>query len=848
MARRTQTRRSSNEIMQVDGPGPFIAKVVSHLDQTYMGALQVQLLKTNVQGDDESENNEVLIVNYAPPFFGSTPYVTNSPNDDYTASQQSYGFWAVPPDIGTKVLVIFVEGRRDMGYWIACLPDPFKNFMVPDGRPATEVTTDKTPANLKGRKLPVGEYNKIITDPNGFDPTLYPKPYNKDFTEILEVQGLLEDEARGTTTTSSRREVPSAVFGINTPGPLDKRVGSPKGPRGTQGNEADVYRSRLGGSSFVMDDGDDKFVRQFHAADGPPFYINKEAGEFGGDETIPQNELVRIRTRTGHQILLHNSEDLIYISNSRGTAWIELTSDGKIDIHAQDSISIMSDQDINFTAERDFNVDAGRNINMKASARWSDGVSVLNNKESGRIQFESAFDSNWYVGRNKRLTVKSNYDIQVEDEMKTTVNDNYNVHTNQHAYIKADASIHLTSGQSTYITSDANIFNKVTGNITTEVGGYASTKVTGYITTETADTSSLKAATHIYNQSGASINNTVGTNIYNDVAGNFNIKAGAFFAADASQIHLNSKLANAGSTGVAASTSTEATEPTDAVLVTPLDTITLPYMFPGSAQPVPYQSILTRAPQHEPWTQHENMNPQAFKPAETDRELPGELPSNDRVLTPDTFLKNTAGRKSSGYVNGSGGHGFGQAGQSDGAWGQGGVNTVPPAGQGSLDTIKTKSGITTQVAAVLKDNFQGFIDELEATGYEIKILYGYANRNAVGTNVKSFHASGAAIDINPATNGYYKPKRTPTPTDMPANVGDIARKWGLGWGGNWTSLSDAMHFSAGKSEGGAFDIQRGVIPGFPASETTMSTDLEAQAENGDVTGVPPGDPTTSGPQ
>jgi predicted chitinase len=96
--------------------------------------------------------------------------------------------------------------------------------------------------------------------------------------------------------------------------------------------------SRLGGSTFVMDDGD----------------ING------------QNELVRIRTRTGHQILMHNSQDLIYIGNSKGSAWIELTSNGKIDIFSQDSISIHSEQDFNFRADRDINFEAGRNIHMNA--------------------------------------------------------------------------------------------------------------------------------------------------------------------------------------------------------------------------------------------------------------------------------------------------------------------------------------------------------------------------------------------------------------------------------------------------------------------------------------------------
>jgi len=126
--------------------------------------------------------------------------------------------------------------------------------------------------------------------------------------------------------------------------------------------------NRLGGTSFVMDDGDPAFIRASHASAGPPTYINRESGEAGGDPTIPANELVRIRTRTGHQILLHNSEDLIYIANSRGTAWIELTSNGKIDIYAADSVSIHSEGDINLKADNDVNIEAGANINLKAGA------------------------------------------------------------------------------------------------------------------------------------------------------------------------------------------------------------------------------------------------------------------------------------------------------------------------------------------------------------------------------------------------------------------------------------------------------------------------------------------------
>jgi hypothetical protein len=126
---------------------------------------------------------------------------------------------------------------------------------------------------------------------------------------------------------------------------------------------------------------------------------------------------------------------------------------------------------------------------------------------------------------------------------------------------------------------------------------------------------------------------------------------------------------------------------------------------------------------------------------------------------------------------------------------------------GSLTTIRTSSGKTAQVNAAYAENFQGFINDLEATGYEIKSLGGFADRaNANNPNVKSYHAMGAAIDINPDSN-----PNNSTKTDLPPETAQLAQKWGLGWGMNWKHTKDPMHFSAAKSEQGSFDIQRGSI-------------------------------------
>jgi len=440
MSNSKYTRTTSSLKAGFKDSGPYEALVISNLDTKYMGGLTVELLKYTSSGSAPERSGQLINVKYLSPFYGVTPNAALTANDGYEHTQKSYGMWMVPPDVGAKVLVMFAEGNANFGYWIGCIPADYMNFMVPDGRASTENTTEITPPPLKGRKLPTGEYNKAIETGAKVDPTLFNKPYNKDFTESLEIQGLLNDEARGTTTSSARREMPSMVFGISSPGPKDRRDGHPTVEIGSAGNKVSVPSNRLGGTSFVMDDGDERFVRTTHAEDGPPIYKNKGNNEAGGDRTIPQNELMRFRTRTGHQILMHNSEDLIYIGNARGTTWIEMTSDGKIDIHAQDSVSIMTENDLNITAERDINMEAGRNVNIKAAGR-KPGTT------SGRVQIESKKDFNLSVGENSKITVGKNQHIAVKASQYIDTAKTLHIHTGQDNRLTSDGSTHIISAK-----------------------------------------------------------------------------------------------------------------------------------------------------------------------------------------------------------------------------------------------------------------------------------------------------------------------------------------------------------------------------------------------------------------
>lgn len=336
--------------------GPFLARVVSNIDPTYMGILEVEILRPSGSDGSASVFQQVKYLN---PFYGVTALTNNGKDpNDYGNTQKSYGMWFVPPDVGQTVVVIYINGNPKYAYWIGCVMDDEMNFMVP-GIAATQQVVEG------GGRLPVAEYNKLLNDRIG-DPEAVKKPKHPLAT-VLENQGLLADDTRGTTTSSARRESPSNVYGISTPGPLDKQDGAKKSLVGKPGSQVNTWVSRLGGQTFVMDDGDANFVRKKPASVAPPEYAAVEQGETG-DPTIPHNELIRLRTRTGHQILLHNSEDLIYIGNAKGTTWIEMTSNGKIDIYAKDSVSIHTENDFNLTAGRDINLTAAKNINMYAGA------------------------------------------------------------------------------------------------------------------------------------------------------------------------------------------------------------------------------------------------------------------------------------------------------------------------------------------------------------------------------------------------------------------------------------------------------------------------------------------------
>jgi hypothetical protein len=384
--------------------GPYIGIVKNNVDPARLGRLEVYIpdLAGLVDGP-----NVPITVTYASPFGGSTKGIP-SPDEFFSYEQQTYGFWAVPPDLDNQVLVTFVAGDISRGYWFACVPNADSRHMLPG---ISRLKNDKTifkGSGLEGRGLkdgdvylPTSEVN-LNSDEKQQDGNMLnlDRIAHQIQAEVVLQQGLETDPVRGTITSSSQRESPSRVFGLSTPGrpypdiaktaeskqAIDELLNNPDIT--IQNSQINNPQGRSGGHTLVMDDGD----------------------------VYGDNDLVRLRTAGGHTILMHDTENIIYITNKDGTAYVELTPNGAVNVYSAKTVSVRSELNIDLHADANVNIQAGDSINCFAEKNIE--VQAQQKRErvanehlmdagrydlrvGGQIKIKSGTTSGWTVGRGE---------------------------------------------------------------------------------------------------------------------------------------------------------------------------------------------------------------------------------------------------------------------------------------------------------------------------------------------------------------------------------------------------------------------------------------------------------------
>lgn len=404
---------------QVDVPYAVRGVVKNNIDATRSGRLQVYV--ADFGSPDPDDYTSWVTVSYMSPFYGNTTGTPSKGTGTFTENPHSYGFWAVPPDIGTEVICIFLNGKKDFGFFIGCIPQPGLSQMVPAiGGVTQHKASDSEKSKLAGTDdlpLPVIELNRsdksIFEDP-GFHTN--DRPVHSSIAAQYWQQGLIRDPVRGPITSSSMRESPSKVFGMSTPGrpifkgkitgasedEVSKKVASAK-------DEELKIIGRRGGHTFVMDDGD---------VDG-------------------FNQLIRLRTSAGHQITMSDDGQTLFVIHANGQSYVELGKEGTVDIFSVNSFNVRTQGDINFHADRNINIHAKKDLNI-----YAENIKTNSDKETSvrtGTEFKQYTLGDYSVKVAKNMSFASDKPASFLSKSTTFVNGSIiNLNTGQSAFQPKD--------------------------------------------------------------------------------------------------------------------------------------------------------------------------------------------------------------------------------------------------------------------------------------------------------------------------------------------------------------------------------------------------------------------------
>ena len=329
---------------------PIVGVVKNNIDPNRSGRIDVYIADFGGLNPDDSKS--WTTVGYMSPFLGSTrPSGPNGEKDygTYTQNPSSYGMWYSPPDIGSTVVCIFINGDINYGYYIGSIINPELLQMVP----AIGTNTLTSPVVFNGgeatsyggaTQLPVTNLNtnnKSIRDSARFLDA--PKPVHSYSASIYFQQGLLRDPVRGPVSSSALRESPSRVgWGVSTPGRPIYQGGFTDDTILKQSGSKDAAAlkiiARRAGHTLVMDDGD----------------------------VVGKDQFIRLRTSLGHQILMSDDGQTLFIIHSNGQSYIELGKEGTIDMYSTNSVNIRTQGDLNLHADNNININAKKDLNIAA--------------------------------------------------------------------------------------------------------------------------------------------------------------------------------------------------------------------------------------------------------------------------------------------------------------------------------------------------------------------------------------------------------------------------------------------------------------------------------------------------
>lgn len=338
---------------------------------------------------------------YVAPFGGVSTVISRGSDDNNTSEGKvAYGAWHIPK-IGANVLVMCLDKNPNYRVWLGCIFDQYVPHTMPHGR----FLEDDENGPLTSKESPIN-------------------PLNDNYTKAF--------------TNNKKYEWKTRISDYSVAS-IDSTITNKKKSESSVPDEKTGYElSRIDPDIKISQR--DNLDSQVYSWVTPGFHA------FSMDDR-EKNCRMRFRTSHGHQIILDDTNERIYILTSEGGNWIELDQKGNIDIYADRRISIRSKKDINLTSDETIRFHGKKGIHMS-----TDGGDIRLDAKDSDVHIKSGNNLIINCVNNLSLSANSfnlltNTDISLETPSKLNLKGNF-------TYLTGNDSV-LINGKSSVLVSSS---------------------------------------------------------------------------------------------------------------------------------------------------------------------------------------------------------------------------------------------------------------------------------------------------------------------------------------------------------------------------------------------------------
>lgn len=393
-----------------------VGRVMDTNDPNQMGRIRVYI--------PSLDRNTLLVGDlpfaiYCSPFAGHQQVQSRGPNTQtFTTGPVAYGLFSVPK-VGTDVVVAHFDGNPQYRVWFGSLQGMYLTHTLPHGRfmfnnPASPGELD---GPLSSTESPIQPQYDNLTG-----------AYTRT-SAVAENDGATSTKPRVNFEWRTRgMDYQAAGLGASELTAPDQTISATADDRGYSFTEEDGKPFKNGNftqgyaqsrvepnvpADPALIDGGVNYDPQVYSLTTPGFHA------WSMDDR-PENCRMRLRTSTGHTIILDDTNERIYIATSEGNNWVEMDQDGSIDVYSARRVSIHAAMDVNIKTEGAFRVDAAKGVHIKSGGdtriTTAGNAELLtsgdtNIESQGDVGIESSGDMNVFVGSTLNLTSGSDTNI-----------------------------------------------------------------------------------------------------------------------------------------------------------------------------------------------------------------------------------------------------------------------------------------------------------------------------------------------------------------------------------------------------------------------------------------------------